>query len=609
MKELLQKEIKDAPTNPGVYRYYDKDGKLLYVGKAKNLKKRVRSYFNFNPFSINFKLSPRIVNMLSYATHIEYIVTNSEADSLILENSLIKQLKPKYNILLRDDKTYPYIYLNLNEDFPRFAITRRLIKKSNIRYFGPYFRGAKEILEAIYLKYKLVQKAGCQRAKKACLFYQIDRCYAPCENKISKDDYSKIVNEATQSLKNPKTLVPFLQDQMTKYAINESYEEAAKMRDSIRTIKESLMQVDMDLARLDDFDVVAIAIKENLVCCVKFSIRDGKIISSNSAITPIKDGSQIEAKESYKQAILDGYPEDTPSFISKIYLYESFDDIGIVEEILQKRHGKKIEILIPKIGEKRRICDIAYKNAEINIAKQLKSNDYQFLQEFKEYFKLNNLPLSIEAFDNSHLFGTACVGAIVAYDTNHFKKQNYRHYHLENKNDYDQMRELLTNRAKRFEKLSPPDLWVIDGGATLLELASSIVESSSANIDVIAIAKEKLDGKAYRAKGAAKDKIYTKNGEFLLQTTDKRLQFLQKLRDEAHRFAISFFKQTKQKRDLSSSKLKEIGISDAYIRKLLDYFGSYRAIYEADFDEIYKVTNKRVANMIKLGVNKESFKD
>ncbi|STA63196.1 excinuclease ABC subunit C [Campylobacter ureolyticus] len=181
---MLINDIKSLPNLPGVYEYFDENGKLLYVGKAKNLKKRVRSYFSFTPkLAPNPRVSLRIQKMINESIHLKYIVTKSEADALILENSFIKQLNPKYNILLRDDKTYPYIYIDLNENFPRFNITRKVIKGSNIKYFGPYFKGSREILETLYMKFKLIQKKGCLKNKKACLFYQINRCLAPCEEK------------------------------------------------------------------------------------------------------------------------------------------------------------------------------------------------------------------------------------------------------------------------------------------------------------------------------------------------------------------------------------------------------------------------------------------
>ena len=201
----------------------------------------------------------------------------------------------------------------------------------------------------------------------------------------------------------------------------------------------------------------------------------------------------------------------------------------------------------------------------------------------------------VEAYDNSHLFGEASVGAMVRYEHGEWAKQNYRHMHLSSKNDYDQMRESLTARALRFDKLNPPDLWVIDGGEALLSLACEILASSGANVDVIAISKEKIDAKAHRAKGEAKDKIYTKNGSFSLSTSDKKLQFFQKMRDESHRFVISFHRKTRQKNDMQRSVLRQAGVSEGSIAKLISFYGSFDKISEANLDEVAKITNKSVA--------------
>ena len=274
-----------------------------------------------------------------------------------------------------------------------------------------------------------------------------------------------------------------------------------------------------------------------------------------------------------------------------------------MEEILNERFGRKFSITCPKIGDKRKICEIATKNAEVSIEKYLKTHDNELLNEIKEYFGLAHTPYVVEAYDNSHLFGEASVGAMVRYEHGEWAKQNYRHMHLSSKNDYDQMKESLTARALRFDKLSPPDLWVIDGGEVLLNLACEILASSGANVDVIAISKEKIDAKAHRAKGEAKDKIYTKNGSFSLSTSDKKLQFFQKMRDESHRFVISFHRKTRQKNDMQRSILKQAGVSEGSIAKLISFYGSFDKINEANLDEVAKITNKSVAE--KLAVLKE----
>ncbi|WP_148798756.1 excinuclease ABC subunit UvrC [Campylobacter concisus] len=601
---MLIDEIRTLPNEPGVYQYFDVQNRLLYVGKAKILKNRVKSYFKFTPsLAPAEKLSPRISKMISEAVHLEYIVTPSEADALILENSFIKQLKPKYNILLRDDKTYPYIFINLNDDFPRFEITRKVVKGSNIRYFGPYFNGASELLEALYLNYNLVQKKSCIKGKKACLFYQLKRCYAPCEGKISKENYAKIVNEAIIALQNPNLLITRLEELMLNYAKAEDYEQAAATRDKIQTLKNMQTKVEVDLAKLEDFEAYSVACVHDMICAVRFSVQSGKITGVKTDITQAKNAQKDETNEAYKQAILKSFIAGQPIISTKIYVHESFEDSELVEEILNERFGRKFSITCPKIGDKRKICEIATKNAEVSIEKYLKTHDNVLLNEIKEYFDLAHTPYVVEAYDNSHLFGEASVGAMVRYEHGEWAKQNYRHMHLSSKNDYDQMKESLTARALRFDKLSPPDLWVIDGGEVLLNLACEILASSGANVDVIAISKEKIDAKAHRAKGEAKDKIYTKNGSFSLSTSDKKLQFFQKMRDESHRFVISFHRKTRQKNDMQRSILKQAGVSEGSIAKLISFYGSFDKISEANLDEVAKITNKSVAE--KLAVLKE----
>ena len=601
---MLIDEIRTLPNEPGVYQYFDAQNRLLYVGKAKILKNRVKSYFKFTPsLAPAEKLSPRISKMISEAVHLEYIVTPSEADALILENSFIKQLKPKYNILLRDDKTYPYIFINLNDDFPRFEITRKVVKGSNIRYFGPYFSGASELLEALYLNFNLVQKKSCIKSKKACLFYQLKRCYAPCEGKISKENYAKIVNEAIAALQNPNLLIARLEELMLNYAKAEDYEQAAATRDKMQTLKNMQTKVEVDLAKLEDFEAYSVACVHDMICAVRFSVQSGKITGVKTDIAQAKNAQKDEINEAYKQAILKSFIAEQPIISTKIYVHESFEDSELVEEILNERFGRKFSITCPKIGDKRKICEIATKNAEVSIEKYLKTHDNVLLNEIKEYFDLAHTPYVVEAYDNSHLFGEASVGAMVRYEHGEWAKQNYRHMHLVSKNDYDQMKESLTARALRFDKLSPPDLWVIDGGDVLLNLACEILASSGANVDVIAISKEKIDAKAHRAKGEAKDKIYTKNGSFSLSTSDKKLQFFQKMRDESHRFVISFHRKTRQKNDMQRSILKQAGVSEGSIAKLISFYGSFDKISEANLDEVAKITNKSVAE--KLAVLKE----
>ncbi len=390
---------------------------------------------------------------------------------------------------------------------------------------------------------------------------------------------------------------------MLNYAKAEDYEQAAATRDKIQTLKNMQTKVEVDLAKLEDFEAYSVACVHDMICAVRFSVQSGKITGVKTDITQAKNAQKDEINEAYKQAILKSFIAGQPIISTKIYVNESFEDSELVEEILNERFGRKFSITCPKIGDKRKICEIATKNAEVSIEKYLKTHDNELLNEIKEYFNLAHTPYVVEAYDNSHLFGEGIVGAMLRYDLGEFANQKYLQMHLNSKNDYDQMKESLTARALRFDKLSPPDLWVIDGGEVLLNLACEILASSGANVDVIAISKEKTDAKAHRAKGEAKDKIYTKNGSFSLSTSDKKLQFFQKMRDESHRFVISFHRKTRQKNDMQRSILKQAGVSEGSIAKLISFYGSFDKISEANLDEVAKITNKSVAE--KLAVLKE----
>lgn len=608
----LKTALKSLPNSPGVYQYFDKFGKLLYVGKAKVLKNRVKSYFIFSPeLGPNPRLSPRIAKMINETAHLEYIATSSEADALILENSFIKQLHPKYNILLRDDKTYPYIFIDLNEKFPRPKITRKIIKGSKIRYFGPFHQGAQQVLDAIYAEFKLVQNPSCIKGKKACIFAQMNRCYAPCEGKISEQDYAKIVFEAMAKLKDPSRLIPHLEQKMQNYSLNQNYEQALAVREQIQAINSLKIKIQIDLAKLEDFEIFAVSGLDMMLACVHFSVRDGKVAFANHSIIKATNDDE-SVNELYKQSILGAYSQESPLACSQIFCESAFEDMELLGQILSARHGQNFEIKCPKIGSKRALVNIAKQNASELIKKQSKLGKYEFLEHLQEFFGLSNLPARIECFDNSCLFGTAVVGAMICFDINAsdnkeqknsssgaFIKANYRHMHLNGQSDYEQMKELLSARASRFNKLSAPDLWLIDGGQALFDLAKKIIQESGANVDVLAIAKEKIDAKSKRAKGGALDKIHGIFGQMKLNKDDEKLQFLQKIRDEAHRFALSFHRKIRDKRALSSSKLEKLGLSVGNIKKLLDYFESYENIQNASFDELTRLTNKNIAKKIK----------
>ncbi|MCT7614755.1 excinuclease ABC subunit UvrC [Aliarcobacter butzleri] len=605
----LQEKLQQLPNDAGVYQYFDKNGHLLYIGKAKILKNRVKSYFKFTPkLQPADKLSPRIYKMISEVESCEWIVVPNEHDALILENSLIKQLKPKYNILLRDDKTYPYIFVDFDEDFPRLDITRRIQKSKSIKYFGPYSTGARDMLDSIYEIVPLVQKKSCVKGKKACLFHQIQKCLAPCENKISKEEYAKIVENALEYIYNKTKLISKLNEKMIQYSNDFRFEEAMTLRDRIKTIEKSQIKSGIDLATNEDIDIFAINTNNKKAVIVRMFLRDGKLTSSSHDFLKIDNFDEefeFDYQEAYERAIINYYDNEIPLLPKEILIAHELEITNELEEFLHTRFNKKIKLINPKKDKKREIVNIALNNCDELLRIENSKNQTSIYEELKELFNLQTLPYLIESFDNSHMMGQATVGAMIVWNEslNTFDKKAFRHYNLESKDEYSQMKEMLIRRVESFEKNPAPDLWIIDGGETLLKLAFDIVQSVGVNLDIIAIAKEKIDAKAHRAKGKAKDIIHykTKNGEFKsfnLLTSDKRLQFVQRQRDEAHRFAITFHKKQKRAQDKQISLLQIKGIGEAKIKKLLLYFGEFEKIRKASFDELKTVLNEKDASTI-----------
>lgn len=592
----MQEIIQDLPSRAGVYQYFSAQGNLLYVGKAKDLKARVKSYWRFTPqLHPNPKQSPRILKMLEEASHLEYIVVGSEEDALVLENSLIKQLKPKYNILLRDDKTYPYIYIDESLDFPRFELTRKIIKGKDIRYYGPFPTGGKALLDALYEVYPLVQSTSCLKGKKACLFYQIKKCLAPCEDKVSVEAYKKIIETAKNSITQRSNLSQKLEEKMLSLAMQERYEEAGALRDSIKAIKTLSISSTLDLAKEINLDIFAIQNGDEKGVIVKLFMRGGKIISSDYSY--FRHTHLYDKNEAYTQAILDFYLQETPLLHKEILVTHDFETRDILSASLSKRFGKKINILNPKRGAKAKLTAIALQNCEELLKKS--SRDTLMEQKIANLFDLSVIPYRIESFDNSHLMGVATVGGMVVWNEGAWDKSSYRRYTLHKPDEYGQMKEMLTRRIEKFKETPAPDLWILDGGQANLNLALYLLKTAKISLDVIAIAKEKLDSKAYRAKGAAKDKIYTSSQLFELQTSDTRLHWVQRQRDESHRYAIAFHQNKKRKEDKQVSLMNKKGIGKATVKKLLDYFGTFEAIEKASQEELAKVTNNKISTIIK----------
>lgn len=597
LNEALAATLKKLPNKSGVYHYFDSEGRLLYIGKAKNLKNRIKSYFRFTPnLSVAPNLSARISQMVSQIASMRYIVVENENDALILENSLIKQLKPKYNILLRDDKTYPYLCVDISEDYPRILLTRKVFKSQSIHYFGPYSSGGRDLLDSLYETFPLAQKESCLKGKKACLFYQIKRCLAPCEGKISKEDYRKILEQALECIQNPKKILAILDKKMQFLSENLRFEEAMVLRDRIAKIKQISPLSGVDFARMEDLDIFALEIEGNKGVLVKFFVRGGRVVSSASNV--IKSQYELNIEEIYTQSLINYYSGEILIKPKQILIpYDLKEKKDELEQFLYQKLHKKIPIHCPKSGDKKQLCNLALKNAKESLNLNLTASE-EILLDIQKLFGLQNMPYRIEIFDTSHHRGKQCVGAMVVYDER-FIKESYRHYLLEGSDEYSQMKEMLQRRIEKFKEEVPPDLWVLDGGVGQINLAKDLLNSVGVNLEVVGISKEKLDSKAHRAKGAALDILRDEKGqEYRLKSSDKRLQFLQKLRDEAHRFAITFHQKQKQKTMQQSKVLEVKGVGKAIQKRLLAYFGSFEGIKKASLDELEKVLSKDLAKSV-----------
>lgn len=589
-------QIRSLPHQAGIYQYLDEKGRILYIGKAKNLSKRVKSYFNLTPqLSPKITLSLRIQKMLSETVGLHYIIVENEHDALILENSLIKQLKPKYNILLRDDKTYPYLYVDMEEPYPRFELTRKIIKGKGIRYFGPFSIGARDILDSLYELLKLVQKKSCLKGKKGCLFYQMEQCLAPCEFQVPRETYLPMVAQGIEWIQNKRRLIRELETKMEFYSESLRFEEALVLRDRIERINKSELTSQIDLASTENYDLFAIAVNETRGCILRLFIRDGKVASTTHDFLPVTPYFSLD--EAYERTLVGFYGNEKPPIIAPILTAHSFESSDWVHEHLSTLFGKKAILEVPQRGGKKELIDLALTNAHELLRAPQPTNE-SLLSGLKELFELDTSPIRIEVFDNSHHGGDATVGAMIVYENGRFDKKSYRSYHLHERDEYGQMSEMLRRRIEGFATNPPPDLWVLDGGATLRALAVDLLSSHGLYLDVIAISKEKIDGASHRAKGSARDILHSGENTLRLESSDKRLQFIQMLRDEAHRSAITFHKKTKIKLDQSSKLLAINGITLPKIHKLIDYFGTFEGIAKSDFSTLCELIGKKDAESL-----------
>ena len=573
------KSPENLPKKPGVYIMRDANDEIIYIGKAKNLINRVRSYFRE-------KLDrPKTQILMSHFDSLEYIVTNSEKEALILEATLIKKHRPRYNVQLKDDKRYPYVKIT-NEKYPRLIITRNITK--NGIYYGP-FTDVTSVKKTVKLLKSLFKIRTCRNMDGPCLNSQIDLCYAPCSGEISKEEYDEIINKIDLFFQGKySVIVKNLKKEMAEAAENEQFEKAAVLRDQITSIEEIMEKQFVDLVDDDlDQDVIAIAPNDNEVVVIIMPIRNGKIVGRDDFLM---SGSQYESNSEILFAFIQQYYGFNRHIPKQILLNEPIDDTELLEEWLSDLRGNKVYIKVPMKGVKLRLVNMAQKNAEI-IKHQKKAMENSLI-ELKKYLKLDKLPRIIEGYDISNISGKFAVGSKVSFKDAKPNKKKYKRFKIETPgpNDFAMMKELLTRRLKMIDTDEEPDLIVIDGGKGQLGMACEVLdELNLAHIPIIGLAKEF-------------EEIYIPNSKrpIIIPKNNKALHLLQQVRDESHRFAITYHRKLRSD-NISESSLDDIpGIGKKRKINILKEFGTIDNVKNASVEELAKIKgmNEKVATNV-----------
>lgn len=573
------KSPENLPKKPGVYIMRDANDEIIYIGKAKNLINRVRSYFRE-------KLDrPKTQILMSHFDSLEYIVTNSEKEALILEATLIKKHRPRYNVQLKDDKRYPYVKIT-NEKYPRLIITRNITK--NGIYYGP-FTDVTSVKKTVKFLKSLFKIRTCRNMDGPCLNSQIDLCYAPCSGEISKEEYDEIINKIDLFFQGKySVIVKNLKKEMAEAAENEQFEKAAVLRDQITSIEEIMEKQFVDLVDDDlDQDVIAIAPNDNEVVVIIMPIRNGKIVGRDDFLM---SGSQYESNSEILFAFIQQYYGFNRHIPKQILLNEPIDDTELLEEWLSDLRGNKVYIKVPMKGVKLRLVNMAQKNAEI-IKHQKKAMENSLI-ELKKYLKLDKLPRIIEGYDISNISGKFAVGSKVSFKDAKPNKKKYKRFKIETPgpNDFAMMKELLTRRLKMIDTDEEPDLIVIDGGKGQLSMACEVLdELNLAHIPIIGLAKEF-------------EEIYIPNSKrpIIIPKNNKALHLLQQVRDESHRFAITYHRKLRSD-NISESSLDDIpGIGKKRKINILNEFGTMDKVKNASVEELAKIKgmNEKVATNV-----------
>ena len=598
-KEVIKKEIPLVPKLPGVYRMLNANNEVLYVGKAKNLPNRLKSYVSEKNHII------RTERMLSQTKKLEITTTSNESEALLLEANLIKKFKPRYNILLRDDKSFPFIFIG-NKDIGAQIKKNRGKKNKEGFFFGP-FASAGSANWTIKMIQKIFQLRVCddtvfKNRERPCILYQIKRCSGPCVGYVKENEYKKSVEDAIEFVSGKsRKIQKSLSTQMENASENLDFEKAAILRDRIKSLNIIQSSQRVNEANLVEADVIA-GYKESGKTCIQVFFYRSKQNWGNQAFFPKHDPDQ-KLDEIINSFVSQFY--ENKSVPSSIILSEEIKEKNLIEQTLTKKEGKQINISVAKKGSKLKVINQAIKNAKDSLNRKLyeSQNNKELFEEVAKKFNLETNINLVEVYDNSHIQGTNSIGALIAFGDEGFIKKRYRKFNIKieknEQDDYGMMREVLSRRFKRAlqEKdnyLTMPDLVLIDGGKGQYSVARETMnELGLHDIPIIAIAKGKF-------RNSGNETFFHNGKEFKFQKNDPTLFFLQRLRDESHRFAISAHR-AKRKKGISKSLLDQIeGIGSIRKRALLNHFGSARAVESASLDEIKSVegVEEKVAKKI-----------
>lgn len=600
----FEDELKKLPTKPGVYIMHDKNDVILYVGKAVNLRNRVRSYFR-----PNIGRGPQIDKMVTLIERFEYIVTDSELEALVLENNLIKEHSPKYNTLLKDDKTYPYIKVTTGEEYPRIQFSR-LMKKDKSRYFGP-FTSAAAVKDTIELLNKLYQFRTCSRKlpedigkERPCLNYHIKQCLAPCQGYITKEEYNARIAKALEFLNgNYQPILAELQQKMETASENLEFEEAIRYRELINSVRQVSQKQKITDSIGEDKDIVALS-KDGADAVVQvFFVRDGKLIGrEHFYMTHVSD----ESKPMILQSFLKQFYAGTPFIPRELMLQYEIEELGLIEQWLTRRKGSRVHIRVPKIGTKEKLVELAAKNADLVLSQdkeRIKREEGRTIGAVKEIANLLGLSgiSRMEAFDISNISGFQNVGSMVVYEKGKPKRSDYRKFRIKTvagPDDYACMREVLTRRFLHgmeekedfksreldeafgsFTKF--PDLLLMDGGRGQVNIALEVLGELRLDIPVCGMVKDDN----HRTRG-----LYFNNEELPIDHHSEGFKLITRIQDEAHRFAIEYHRSLRSKTQVQSVLDEIPGIGPARRKALMKYFKSIDEIKNAEVEELTKVS-------------------